>query len=192
MFVPECPRCHLHELSFVAALAGYDAIVRHLESPEALQLKWPNDLLIDGAKVGGILVESSKYGHDTIVMIGMGINIAVTPDVPHRKVTRLAEHGPGLTPGALLAGLAGTMDAWITAWDRGAGFLGVRSAWLERAHPPGQRLAVNRGAGRLEGAFQGLGDNGALMLELDTGEMLYIEHGDVALAANVPDAETGL
>ncbi|MGI9480492.1 MAG: biotin--[acetyl-CoA-carboxylase] ligase [Hyphomicrobiaceae bacterium] len=189
MFTPECPRSVFHHLSFVAAVAAHDAIAPNLTSGKALQLKWPNDLLINSAKVGGILVESSKYDSDIVVMIGIGINIAVLPDVDGRNVTKLDAHGPAPSPSQLVQHLADMMTAWLTTWDNGREFETVRQAWLARAHPLGQALTVNTNERQLAGTFAGLAENGALLLATHAGETCRVEHGDVALAATIPVPE---
>jgi BirA family biotin operon repressor/biotin-[acetyl-CoA-carboxylase] ligase len=185
MFTPDCERAVFHQLSFVAGIAGYDAVAAGLENTEALQLKWPNDLMIKNAKVGGILVESSKYADDIVVMIGIGINITVTPEVDGRMVTRLADHGPAPTPQLLLQRLRGAMSGWLSVWDGGVGFASIRAAWLARAHPTGQPLTVNAASHQHVGTFAGMADNGALLLALPTNETIRIEHGDVALASAI-------
>ena len=189
MFAPQCERTVFHQLSFVAGIAGFEAIAPHLSDKRALQIKWPNDLLINTSKVGGILVESSKYGGDIVVMIGIGINIAVAPEIEGRAVTRLDQHGLAPGPQQLLEGLAGHMAHWLLIWDRGAGFEAIRGAWLERAHKLGQPLGVNTNDKHIEGAFQGLAANGALLLALSSGETVRIDHGDVSLASQIPVSE---
>ena len=93
LFVPGCPASRLHQLSFVAGLWMHDAVSPYVRGQERLQLKWPNDLLVGPAKVGGILVESSTYGGDVVAIVGTGLNIAVSPPVSEREVGRLADFG---------------------------------------------------------------------------------------------------
>jgi BirA family biotin operon repressor/biotin-[acetyl-CoA-carboxylase] ligase len=188
MFVPGSPRAILHQLSFVAALAGFDAIAPHVGPNAPLQLKWPNDILIGPAKVAGILVESSKYDDDIVVMIGMGVNIAVAPSIEGRAVTTLQAHGRTLTPTELLDCLAAEMTHWLDVWAGGDGFDAITRAWQERAHPLGAALAVNTTTQKLTGTFAGLADDGALLLATADGETLRIDHGDVALAGTIPAA----
>lgn len=190
LFSPTCPRPSFHQLSFVAGLAGYDAIAPHLTDTSALQLKWPNDLLIANAKVGGILIESSSYGRDTVVIIGVGLNIVVTPDIKDRAVTQIDRHGQAPPAAAVLLELNAALLHWLQTWNNGANFDLIRQSWLQRAHKIGQPLAVNTNEQALEGTFQGLADNGALLLALPSGEIRRIEHGDVSLASPAPDLET--
>lgn len=189
LFTPDCSRSVFHHLSFVAGVAAYDAIATCMGRRVPLQLKWPNDLLIGPAKVGGILVESSKYEDDVVVMIGIGINIAVAPPVEGRAVTLLGDHGTPPTPTKLVASLAEAMSDWISQWDGGRNFATVRAAWSQRAHAIGQPLMVNTNAGQIVGTFDGLAENGALLLTSEDGETRRIEHGDVSLVATSPASE---
>lgn len=189
LFTPTCERTVLHQLSFVAGLAAYDAIAPHLGSGAPLQLKWPNDVLIGPAKVGGILVESANYDGAIVVIIGMGINIAVTPDIEGRAVTQIDLYGAAPTPNELIQVLARNMRSWLEIWNDGHGFAAIRTAWLERAHAPGQRLTVNTNQRHLEGTFAGLAENGALLLATGEKAPIKIEHGDVSLASTLPLSE---
>lgn len=191
MFAPTCPRAVFHHLSFVAAVAAHHAIAPYVVGSAPLQLKWPNDLLIGPAKLGGILVESSKYGADIVVMIGIGVNISVAPEVEGRDVTTLDAHGPAApTPSELVARLAEAMTTWLATWDNGRDFNSIINVWMERAHPIGQSLTVNTNDRQRTGTFAGLADNGALLLTTHTGETVRVEHGDVSLTATLPDLET--
>ena len=189
MFTPDCPRAVFHQLSFVAGVAGFDAITTYTSNAAPLQLKWPNDLLIGSAKVGGILVESSKYADDVVVMIGMGINIAITPEIEGRAVTQLGAYGSAPAPDKLMVRLAEVMADWLSTWDDGNAFATIRDAWQTRAHAIGQPLMVNANDRQLAGTFSGLAENGALLLTTETGEIIRVEHGDVSLVANSPVSE---
>lgn len=189
LFTPSCDRSVLHQLSFVAGLAAYEAVAPQLGSGAPLQLKWPNDLLIGDAKIGGILVESANYDGDIVVIIGMGINITVTPDIEGRAVTQIDMYGTASQPSELLQSLAQHMQTWLDKWQSGQGFSTIRTAWLERAHAEGQRLRVNTNERQLSGTFAGLADNGALLLETGDGAPIRIEHGDVSLASTPPMPE---
>ncbi len=162
------------QLSFVAALA----LARALDvwvAPERLQLKWPNDLLLDDTKVSGILLE----GQAGVTIIGFGANLAAHPENTERPATSLAAAGLIVPPpGELLAVLAATFGAARSDW-RDHGFAAVRAAWLERAAGLGERLIARVGVETLIGTFEGLAIDGALELRLDNGQLRAVHAGEV-------------
>jgi len=141
-------------------------------------LKWPNDLLLDGAKLAGILLE--RVGD--AVVVGFGLNIAHHPGGLDRPATNLADAGGGVhDPGHILLELAESFRAWLGRW-RGEGLAPVRRQWLQRAHPTGAALAVHApDGGTVEGLFDGLDESGALRLRLADGALHVIHAGDVFL-----------
>lgn len=179
-----CPPSIVHQLSLLSGVAVVDAIraVAGAHPPPGLRLKWPNDVLIGGAKCAGILAESQQGGADAVVVVvGIGINLSSHPDALGRPATHLAAHGLDVTPDAMLASLAESMDGWMRRWDLGLGFDAVREAWLERAGPVGEPITVNAGAGPLAGAFMGLEAGGALLMRDSEGQVRTITFGDVSL-----------
>jgi BirA family transcriptional regulator, biotin operon repressor / biotin---[acetyl-CoA-carboxylase] ligase len=169
------------QLSFVAALAAYDAIASHLPAEQvgALRLKWPNDILLGGAKIAGILIESAAYPRTAglAAAIGIGINVAQAPADTGRPVAAL-----GLAPNARAAvfeELARAFDAWLDRWDLARGFAAIRDAWLMRAHAMGEPLNVSLNGSTIRGRFQGLDERGALRLKTDAGDVIAVTAGDV-------------
>ncbi len=140
-------------------------------------LKWPNDLLIDGAKVSGILLERV----DDAVVVGIGVNVAHHPELPDRRSTSLAEQGAAITPAELLEKLAEMLAAWLAIW-RAEGLAPIVKRWVERAHPPGTPLRARLAdGGEVLGTFETLAPDGALMLRLVDGSVRAIHAGDVFL-----------
>ncbi len=161
-------------LGFVAAVALAEG-VRSLRATPLL--KWPNDLLIDGAKLSGILLERAAEA----VVVGIGVNLAHHPDLPDRATTSLAAHGTPVAPNAFAELLADGFARWLARW-RAERFAPVRSRWLALAHPRGTALSVALpGSDALEGLFDGLDADGALILRLAAGERRVIHAGDVFL-----------
>jgi BirA family biotin operon repressor/biotin-[acetyl-CoA-carboxylase] ligase len=182
---PDCAAGVAAQLGFVAALAIDDAVRRWLAPEIAVALKWPNDVLLDGAKVSGILLESelSPDGTPAWVVLGIGINLASAPDGTDYPATSLAAKGqPHVTAGAMLETLADAWLAWYEEWRSGEGFAAVRRAWLARAHPPGTPLRVRLEREEMLGRFAGLEEDGALMLDTQSGR-LRIGAGDVFFPA---------
>lgn len=142
-----------------------------------LRLKWPNDLLLGGAKLAGILLERQ----DDAVVAGFGVNLAHHPEQLDRPVTHLALHAPAPMPLAFAEALADTFARWLGRW-REEGLAPIRTRWLDRAHPVGTPLAAALPeGGRAEGLFDGLTEEGALRLRLADGCRRVIHAGDVFL-----------
>ena len=165
-------------LALVAAVA-IEAAVRSClpDIGTRLALKWPNDLLIDGAKLSGILLERTGDA----VVIGMGINLVSAPELPDRSTTALVDHGAEVSPARMQGLLADAMAHWVTIW-REAGLSAVIERWEARAHPRGTPLIARLPDGQvLTGAFEGLASDGALRLGLADGASHVIHAGDIFL-----------
>jgi BirA family transcriptional regulator, biotin operon repressor / biotin---[acetyl-CoA-carboxylase] ligase len=189
---PDCPVAMISGLPLLAGLAAYDAISEFAaitDLADRLRLKWPNDILLDNAKLGGVLIESAMIAQgQQAVVIGTGLNLAAAPSGLDRAVTCLRDHGVNASPADALGALSCAAEAWLAVWANGTGFNEIRSAWLARAHPLGAGISVWFGDERVEGRFAGVDDTGALRLSVDGGER-RITAGDVAITENAPVAE---
>ena len=162
-------------LALVAAVAVEEVASAYAGRPT--MIKWPNDVLLDGAKLAGILLERSGNA----VVIGFGVNLADHPDDPQRRATDIAAiTGQAPLPETFLADLAAGFARWLARW-RGEGLAPVRARWLERAHPIGTALDLRSAGGREYGLFDGLDADGALRLRLADGSCRVIHAGDVFL-----------
>ena len=140
-------------------------------------LKWPNDLLLDGAKLSGILLERVEDA----VVIGFGVNLAHHPADTDRLATSFAAHGVLVEPAPFLEILAETFARWLARW-RSEGLAPVRDRWVERAHPAGTALTARLPDGSsIDGLFERLDADGALILRLACGARRVIHAGDVFL-----------
>lgn len=168
----------LASLAFVAAIALHDTLARLAPDVRAF-IKWPNDLMVDGAKLSGILLERAGDG---AVVIGMGVNLAFHPTDLPRPVTSLAALGaPVPDVDSFQFELADRFAAWLAMW-RGEGLAAICAEWLCRAHPIGTPLSVSEANGQVtQGAFDGLAADGALQLRLADGQVRAIHAGDVFL-----------
>ena len=138
-----------------------------------LCIKWPNDLLVGGAKLSGILLERAGDA----VVIGFGVNLAHYPQDLGRPATSLAAlTGTAPDPAIFLEMLAESLARWLHRW-RTEGLAPIRAQWLAAAHPIGTALTTPEG----EGLFDGLDETGALRLRLADGSMRVIHAGDVFL-----------
>jgi BirA family biotin operon repressor/biotin-[acetyl-CoA-carboxylase] ligase len=142
------------------------------------QIKWPNDLLVDGAKLSGILLERA----DDAVVVGLGVNLAHHPEDIDRPATSLAAiigHAPD--PEIFLIALVESFGRWLYRW-RADGLHPVRTRWLEKAHPIGSALTARLPDGSaLDGLFDGLDATGALRLRLADGNVHVIHAADIFL-----------
>lgn len=140
-------------------------------------LKWPNDLLVGGAKLSGILLERAGDA----IAVGIGVNLSAAPEGLDRAATSLAAHGVTIAPDIFAEVLAESFGRWLERW-RGEGMWPVRERWLARAHPEGTALTARLADGTsVDGLFSGLDSSGALMLRLADGTSRAIHAGDVFL-----------
>jgi BirA family biotin operon repressor/biotin-[acetyl-CoA-carboxylase] ligase len=184
---PRVPLVTALQLSLLAGVAAHDAVCALAAGAgvtPALRLKWPNDILLDGAKLGGILLES-RVGADAnapAVVIGTGLNLSRAPGDLARPVASLADAGIGARPAQAFAALAWATAEWIAHWHNGMSFESIRAAWLERAKPLGGPISVRLGADLVSGMFLGIDEMGALRLATENGER-RITAGDVSIGA---------
>lgn len=139
-----------------------------------MMLKWPNDLLLSGRKLAGILLE--RAGNR--VVIGFGVNLAAAPKLPDRECASLSAR---VSTEEFASLLCASFDRLLLLWRQSKPAL-VAQAWLARAHPVGTRLTVHSGADEtLTGRFDGIEPDGALRLELSPGAIEVVRAGDVEL-----------
>ncbi len=178
---PSKPASEAAQISFLSALAVGETLDRFRPAGSTLAYKWPNDVLLDGAKVSGILLESAGGGPTGLawLVVGIGINLAHHPD----DVERPAAHvGAGATPEAVLAVLAERLASWLARWECD-GFGPARDVWLARAAGLGGPVTVRLANETIEGTFDGLGPDGTLSLIVADGSRRAITAGDVFLPA---------
>lgn len=154
--------------SILAAVALADT-VRPYVPDGALRLKWPNDLMLSGGKLAGVLLEAG-FAPGPWLVIGFGVNLAGAPQDLGRPVTFLASVASAPSPEAFAGRLLHTLQGWRARYAA-EGFAPVRAAWLTAAHVPGERIVVGASGQRAQGMFRGLGDDGALLLDGPEGEI---------------------
>jgi BirA family transcriptional regulator, biotin operon repressor / biotin---[acetyl-CoA-carboxylase] ligase len=178
---PDCQMAVAAQLSLVAGLALGEALVG-LGPPDLdLQLKWPNDVLIDGAKTAGILIEgaSDAGGRAAWVIVGSGVNLISCPQGTSYPATCLAREGfAALPPHSVLEAYLAKLDHWLGRWQQ-AGFGAVRSAWLARGFGLGGEIHLRLDRDELKGRFLDLTDTGSLLLEQAGGRRREIAAGEV-------------
>ncbi len=177
---PERPIGLAAQLGFAASLAVGEAAAPMLPPSARVSYKWPNDVLIDGRKTSGILLESQTAGEGRLdwLVVGIGVNIASYPELADYAATSLAAAGATVTIEAVLEAVAGRFLFWYERW-RADGFAPLRAAWLSRAGGVGEQIRVRLHAEETIGLFAGLDEEGALLLEGAGGKVRRIGAGDV-------------
>jgi len=179
LFAARHPPAEIALLGFAAGLAIAESIDEVI-GPDAAALKWPNDVLVRGAKIAGILLDS---GGDW-ASLAFGVNLAVAPKGLDQETTSLRALLPpdaaAPAPMAFLASLRPRLEIW-SARIEAEGFEPLRQAWLKRAHGLGQAARVMQGEQSIEGRIAGLSPRGELELETPAGRRL-IAAGDVFLS----------
>jgi BirA family biotin operon repressor/biotin-[acetyl-CoA-carboxylase] ligase len=172
------------QVSFVAALAVADLASAWLPA-ERVKLKWPNDVMVSGRKLAGILVESGAREEGGLwLAIGVGVNLASAPVAADRPATTLAHETqiPPPEPLAALEGLADAFSEWLLRWDA-RGFQPIAEAWTERAYGLGESCTARLPGEAVDGVAEGLDADGALRLRLRDGRLRRITAGDVFFGA---------
>ena len=163
--------------SFAAALALREAMASLTGLPEAFALKWPNDVLLNGSKVAGILLEASSSGAGVQALaIGIGVNLIAHPDQSVMEdgalpaVSLLSETGIRVTPEAFLDALAPAYAKWEAVFTA-QGFAPLREAWLSQAAKIGEHIRARTGKDTFYGVFETIDSQGNLILATATGQM---------------------
>jgi BirA family transcriptional regulator, biotin operon repressor / biotin---[acetyl-CoA-carboxylase] ligase len=161
--------------SFVSALALRDALVQVSGLPQSFTLKWPNDVLCNGGKLAGILLESQGLnGPSPVLCIGIGVNLIAAPEASQVEagavppVSLLQETGLRISPDAFLDALAPAYDHWETTF-RTEGFGPLRAEWLAHAARLGETIRARTGTDTREGVFDTIDAQGNLILRMAQG-----------------------
>jgi BirA family biotin operon repressor/biotin-[acetyl-CoA-carboxylase] ligase len=181
LLIDPAPWAQMASLPLAVTLAVHQAVTSVLPGmAEAVRIKWPNDVLIDGCKTAGILIEAEQLPDGRrAVVIGCGVNVGHRPDTGLYPATCLAEQGSAATPQELFAHLVVSMSEALAIWDEGRGLARIRDAWLERADGIGKPVTVNLPDHQIHGVFDGIDGEGRLMLALPDGRKQMIASGDV-------------
>jgi len=185
LLIEPCAAALAPQLGFVAGLALHEAVeaVTGIGHPR-LALKWPNDLLLDGAKVSGLLLEGHRIGQALAIVIGFGVNVAFAPEGTPYPAVALQALKPSLNREDVFAALADAFARTLSAWQGAARlspsdpFGPIRRLWLERAAGIGQEVRLRLPSGTKEGLFEGLDFGGRLRLRTASGTEL-IDAGDL-------------
>lgn len=175
------PMDKLHSLPLAVAVAVHRAIQAVMPAgSNPVSIKWPNDILIAGRKCCGILLEGEGLpdGRHALV-IGCGINVALAPDHGLYPVTSLQAEGAAVSPEELFAHLFRSMGEALNIWNRGQGITEIIAQWRSAAGGIGQKITVNLPDRSLSGRFEGIDEDGRLMLDMGAGVVHRVAAGDV-------------
>lgn len=167
------------QLSFVAAVTIGDLVAARTAA-RRVALKWPNDVLCDGKKISGILLEAGPSTPDRIqwLIVGIGLNIAQTP-TGHSDATSLRNEGDrSADPENVIADFSERFLAWYRTWQD-SGFQVVRDSWLARAHGVGQPIRVRLHDETVDAVFDGVDETGALLARMTDGTTRRVTGGEV-------------
>jgi BirA family transcriptional regulator, biotin operon repressor / biotin---[acetyl-CoA-carboxylase] ligase len=171
-----CAIRHQPKLGFVAGVALVKTLKGLLPNTAEITLKWPNDLLLNGAKTAGLLVEG--LGNGAAVAIGLGINIVAHPNNTPYPAAHLQSCAPQLTAPIVLENLSGTLMEELQTFGDGSGFPLTRQRWLAASAHLGKTVSVRASDTTQTGLFKNIDEDGRLLLETTTGTV-RIDAGDV-------------
>jgi biotin-[acetyl-CoA-carboxylase] ligase BirA-like protein len=181
------------QLGFVAGLATLRA-AEAVTGRSGVALKWPNDLLFDRAKLGGVLLEGvsretgdARQPFQLVAVIGVGVNCAAAPaDLPYKATALSSVSTATASADALFEHLSDKFVEMLDLWNNGSGFPKIRELWLAAAAGLHESISVTTTRGEtLHGRFVSIDDTGRLILEEGNTQRL-IDAGDVFLAHAPP------
>lgn len=192
---PSRPALEHAQISFVAAVAAAEALESIIAEPQDIRCKWPNDLLFQGRKLGGILLESftaqpgAAAGTVPWVMVGIGINVDSAPEHVLFPATCLRAAGVEIISAKIvLSRLMPHFITWYDCWER-EGFAPIKEAWLRRAYMLGKPVELIQGDERISGEFTGIDQGGQIVLTPPGGTACAYAAGDVFLRKEMASAQ---
>lgn len=177
------------QLGFVTGVAVIRAL-RDAAGPQDFQLKWPNDMLLERAKLGGILLECVNAGAAPTAIIGVGLNIVSAPtDTPYPATALAALGANAPTRETFFARFSDALAETLELWNGGEGFSAIRAEWVRYASGLGETIRVALAHETLEGRFDSIDAAGRLVLETASGRR-GVEAGDVLLGPRPAEARS--
>lgn len=188
---PKMPIRFAPKAALVTAVALAEALTRMGLAAGRIRLKWPNDVMVDGRKISGILLEGQAEGHGVQwLVVGTGVNVLHHPAESRHPATNLAEAGLITDAETVLAHYLAAFDKWWSRWRR-YDFQVVQTAWAARTlHVPGELLRVFHNGETVQARYKGLAADGALVVEGPDGLETRIVSGELFTGSNDPPANT--
>ncbi len=173
---------HPSLLGFVAAISLLRALgsTKGQTGSASVEVKWPNDVLVNGAKLAGILLEAERLENGELAVVtGIGVNVKSVPrDLPY-AATSLAQLGLDINAQGLFTALSGAWADVFTIWDNGAGRAQILDEWRANACGIGESVAVKRAHDEVHGIFETIDEQGQLVVRQKSGQAIIITAGDV-------------
>ncbi|MDX1923955.1 MAG: biotin--[acetyl-CoA-carboxylase] ligase [Rickettsiaceae bacterium] len=171
----------MSQLSFVSSLALENLLsnlFKKYSINNMLELKWPNDVLINDKKVAGILLETAGKNNEYLV-IGIGVNITQSPVIEDRKITNLHEEGLlKIDRNEIMNRFMSHFSVLYKNWQTNE-FLSIRSKWLKKAKGLGKIISVNTGSSRISGRFMDIDFKGQIRLHVSSGQIHSVNTGEL-------------
>jgi BirA family transcriptional regulator, biotin operon repressor / biotin---[acetyl-CoA-carboxylase] ligase len=171
------PQSAIPQIGFVAAVAVQKALA-NLAHNISFTLKWPNDCLANGAKISGILSETLS---PNVVAIGCGINVEHAPQGLPYPATSLRQLGRPILVNNVFTAYRGELSAVLALWNSGENFEAIRKEWQAHAIGIGERVAMSTGEVMVEGTYEGIAEDGALVLIKSDGKRHLFHSGDLSI-----------
>ncbi len=156
----------LHELSFVISIALRKTIISIIgKSSKSIQTKWPNDILVDGKKISGILIENIQLNNNNYIIIGIGINILHHPTNINQLTTCLKSENLSINIDnyKLLKILIKNLNKYFSIWQKN-GFSYIKDIWVQNAYKLGKKIQIKNNGQIFEGIFVDIDDDGSIIL----------------------------
>lgn len=164
---------------FIIAIVLEEVISEYDDGNNKVTLKWPNDILINNRKVAGILVESINVYGKNYVAIGVGINARINPNIGNRQIATTSLLAEGIVVSKIqemINAIINSFDHYYDQWQIYGDFTFIRERWMQKAHRLGKLVEVKTQNKTTQGVFQGIDDQGRLVIKADDGEMLYYDN----------------
>lgn len=177
------PKSKVAQLAFVMAVAAHKTICDFIEPDKhkSIGLKWPNDILVQGRKLAGILIESASINHPskTTIAIGVGINVGDIPSDGDFSASSLKMLGTDVNLEQILSNLTYNFDNYLNLWSDGLGFAAIRKIWLDHSLGLGGKITARLPNQSIHGIFESLNEDGILILRDEADKIHQITAGDI-------------
>ncbi len=175
----DSPLTRSSQLSFVACVAIGESIRLALPPGNVLTYKWPNDLLLNKKKVGGLLLEAISLPdrEEKAYLIGCGLNLKNKPQEARYPATSFQEEGTYLHYDEVLYGICSFLKKYIALWQKD-GFLPIQTLWMDNSYNSGKKIIVDLQGQTYSGIFEGIDNKGFLMLKTSQG-LIKLPAGEI-------------